>query len=109
MSTPDTPAATSEHPRLSKAHRELLTMIADRAHFNDQGDPGVMTSDRTFADRWNVFIHWRTCRALHGRGLVTYPYIGSGYDGDATSVALTAEGWAAIDRTPSTTTPEVTR
>lgn len=87
--------------RLSKAHREVLQMIADRAHFNEAGDPGVMTSDRTFADRFNVFIHWRTCQALHRRGLVVYPYIGSGYDGDHTSVALTVAGWEASGRTPT--------
>lgn len=86
--------------RLSKAHRDVLHMIADRAHFNDAHDPGVMTSDRTFADRFNVFIHWRTCQTLHRRGLVVYPYIGSGWDGDNTSVALTLAGWEAINRTP---------
>lgn len=91
--------------RLSKAHREVLHMIADRAHFNDAHDPGVMTSDRTFADRFNVFIYWRTCQALHRRGLVVYPYKGSGWDGDNTSVALTLEGWAVINRTPPSDNP----
>ena len=86
--------------RLSETHRDILGLIADRAHFNEAGDPGVMTSDRTFADTYNVFIHWRTCQALHRRGLVVYPYIGSGWDGDNTSVALTEAGWAAINRTP---------
>ena len=89
---------TAETEQVSKAHREVLQMIADRAHFNTLGDVGVMTGDRTFADTYNVFIHWRTCQALHRRGLVTYPYIGSGWDGDNTSVALTEAGWEVVRR-----------
>jgi len=45
-----------------------------------------------------VFVHWRTARALHARGLIGYPYKG-GYE-EGWSIALTAEGWAAIGRTP---------
>lgn len=82
---------------LSKAHRDVLTMIADRT-IPEMPDPGWMTSDATFADGYNVAVHWRTAQALHRRGLVTYPYIGSGYDGDATSIALTEAGWTAIGR-----------
>lgn len=92
---------------LSKAHREVLTWIADRTE-ERMPDPGWMTSSATFEDGYQVAVHWRTAQALHRRGLVTYPYIGSGYDGDATSIALTEAGWEAIGRTnllPAPTLP----
>ncbi|UIU47027.1 hypothetical protein [Microcystis phage MinS1] len=89
---------SDENAALTKSQREVLHLIAERARFNEQhGDVGVMCSGATFADSYNVFIHWRTCQALHRRGLVTYPYIGSGPD-DATSVALTAAGWEVVRR-----------
>lgn len=77
----------------TKAQRAVLQLIADRTDHMTP-DPGVMTSSATFADTWNVFVHWRTAQALHRARLVTYPYIGSGYDGDATSIALTEAGRA---------------
>lgn len=79
--------------KLSKAHRDVLTWIADRTDERSP-DPGVMTSSATFADSYNVFVHWRTAQALHRAGLVTYPFI----DPDGTSIALTDAGWAAIGR-----------
>lgn len=84
--------------RLTKLQREALTLIADRTDERSP-DPGVMCSNATFADTYNAFVNWRTGRALHRTGLVTYPYIGCGFDGDNTSIALTAAGWAALDRT----------
>lgn len=83
---------------LTKSLRDSLILIADRTDERSP-DPGVMCSDATFADTYNAFIHWRTAQALHRRGLVTYPYIGSGWEGDNTSIALTADGWLALGRT----------
>lgn len=82
---------------LTKLQREALTLIADRTDERST-DPGVLCSDVTFADTYNAFVNWRTAQALHRAGLVTYPYIGSGWDGDNTSIALTAAGWAALGR-----------
>lgn len=75
-------------------------MLADRT-LPDMADPGWLCSSATFADGFNVAIHWRTAQSLHRRGLVTYPHIGSGYDGDGTTVALTEAGWEALGRTPT--------
>jgi hypothetical protein len=80
---------------LPRSLREALALIAERTNERNR-DPGVMVSDATFSDNYNAFINWRTAQALHRRGLVTHPYIGSGYDGDNTSVALTPAGWAAL-------------
>lgn len=88
---------STEKVALTKAHREVLTMLADRT-LPDLPDPGWMTSSATFPDGYLVGIHWRTAQHLHRRGLVTYPYIGSGYEGDGTSIALTDAGWAALGR-----------
>ena len=82
--------------------RQALVMIADRTDERSP-DPGVMCSDETFADTYNAFVNWRTAQALNRAGLVTYPYIGCGHDGDNTSIALTEAGWQALDRrAPST-------
>lgn len=80
---------------LTKHQRAALVMLAERTT-EATSDPGIMCSDATFADTWNVFINWRTAQSLHRLGLVTYPYIGSGYDGDNTSVALTEAGWSQV-------------
>ena len=93
-----TDRATPDSGPLPTLLREALILIADRTD-KRMPDPGVITSGATFADQWNAYIHWRTAQALHRRGLVTYPYVGSGYDGDATSVALTDAGWATLGRT----------
>ena len=77
--------------------REALVLIANRTD-EKSPDPGVMCSDATFADTYNAFINWRTARALHRKGLVTYPYIGSGFEGDNTSIAITPDGLRAIYR-----------
>lgn len=85
----------AEQAALTAKQREALNLIAERTD-EWSPDPGVMCSDATFADRWNVFVNWRTAQALHRAGLVTYPYIGSGYDGDNTSIALTEAGWEEV-------------
>lgn len=87
--------------KLTKAHREVLTLIADRTGgdlSDGLADPGWTISSATFADSYNVFVHWRTARALHARGLIGYPYKG-GYE-EGWSIALTAKGWAVLGRTP---------
>lgn len=94
MSKPLSP----ESGALPESLREALILISDRTT-ERMPDPGVMTSDATFADPWNAYVHWRTAQALHRRGLVSYPYVGSGYDGDATSIALTDAGWSALGLT----------
>lgn len=87
----------AEIARLTAKQREALKLIADRTDERSP-DPGVMCADSTFADQWNAFVNWRTAQALHRAGLVTYPYIGSGYDGDSTSIALTEAGWQEVRR-----------
>jgi len=79
--------------KVDRYHRDVLQMIADRTD-ERMPDPGLMTSSATFADTYNVFVHWRTAQALHRAGLVTYPFIGAPDEG--TSIALTEAGWAVV-------------
>lgn len=88
---------------LRKSHRDVLTLIADRTTERDR-DPGVTTSSSTFADTWTAHVHWRTARALKDRGLVEFPHQG-GAD-EVWSIALTADGWAALDRVAPPTPEE---
>lgn len=76
---------------ITKAQRDALRMLADRTDERSP-DPGVMCSDSTFADEYNVWIHWRTARNLYQAGLITYPFI----DPDCTSIAITEAGRAAL-------------
>lgn len=86
---------TTESVRLTKAHREVLRLIAERT--DDQtSDPGVTIRSATFADTHNVYVHWRTAQALARRGLIVYPYRGGPDEG--WSIALTAAGRREADR-----------
>lgn len=93
--------------RLTTKQREALSLIADRTDERSP-DPGVMCSDATFADTYNAFVNWRTAQALHRAGLVTYPYIGCGFDGDNTSIALTESGWSTLSRVAPVPHPAAT-
>lgn len=80
---------------LKPHHRDVLASLLARTD-DRSPDPGMMTSGATFADSYNVWVNWRTAQLLHRRGLVTYPYIGSGGD-DGTSIALTEAGRAIAE------------
>lgn len=86
----------TEYARPSKTQRAVMHQIADRTDHRSP-DPGVTTSGPTFADSYNVFVHWRTADALYRRGLIEYPFKGGPDEG--WSIALTDAGWAAIQRT----------
>jgi hypothetical protein len=77
---------------LNANQRTALRLLAERTDERSP-DPGVLTSGSTFADNYNVWIHWRTAQALHRAGFVTYPHI----DPDGTSIAITDAGRAAIE------------
>lgn len=85
----------TEFAELTGKQSDVLMWLAERTDEKSL-DPGVICSGASFADKWNVFVNFHTARALRRAGLVVHPYIGTGYDGDNTSIALTPAGWSAI-------------
>jgi hypothetical protein len=81
--------------RLDRYHRHVLQLLADRTEERNP-DPGATTSSATFADTYNVWVHWRTADWLRKRGYIT---ITSDNWPESSSIAVTDAGRAAIEET----------
>lgn len=86
---------STELVRLTRKQREVLRLLAERTDGRSP-DPGVTSGSATFADNYNVFVYWRTARALAARGLIDYPFKGGPDEG--WSIRLTDAGWKEADR-----------
>lgn len=70
---------------LSTRQKAALQLLQER----DVTKPGVAsTSSETYADRFNVWVHWRTAYALKRRGLVELSNWDPEFGEDITLTAL---------------------
>jgi hypothetical protein len=54
---------------LTKKQREALELL--REYNATKPGTAVETNEATWADKYNVWVHWRTARRLEKRGFVT--------------------------------------
>lgn len=76
---------------MNRLQRQALRLLAERTDERSP-DPGVTSGSATFADNYNVWIHWRTATALEAAGLITFPC----KDPDGWSIAITDKGREAL-------------